>query len=215
MNQGRKLVELCESWWDNPGGSSDALVRVAENFLRCLAWGQWEMSNAGPTLILSVQGAEETQLDFAFLPPGKLDPSSKVVDPGLDFAIAARPLVVACRDGGARYVLVTDLCRSYLYDADSDELLLHADSPQLFLREIFDEVTRECVDEGGLHEVRRPSRSMMARHLGEWEQRWIRTITGGNEETQPIAEQFIDQLVIARFFLERSEERRVGKECRL
>ncbi len=204
MNQGRKLVELCESWWDNPGGPSEALVAAAENFLRCLAWGQWQMSNAGPALVFSVQGAEETRLDFAFLPPGKLDPSSKVVDSGLDFASASRPLVAACREGGARYVLVTDLCRSYLYDADSDELLLHADSPQLFLREIFDEVTRECVDEGGLHEVRRPSRGMMARHLGEWEQRWIRTITGGNEEIQAIAEQFIDQLVIARFFLEAS-----------
>lgn len=202
MNQGRKLVELCEAWWDNPSSSVEGLRATAENFLRCLAWSQWEETHAGQSIVLSVTGAEGSQLDFAFLAPGKLDPSSKVVDPGLDFATAARPLVTACREGGARYVLVTDFCRSYLYDSDSDELLLHADSPQLFLREIFDEVTRECVDEGGLNEVRRPSRSMMARHLGEWEQRWIRTITGGNDELQATAEQFIDQLVIARFLLE-------------
>lgn len=202
MNQGRKLVELCEAWWDNPGDTSEALMKAAEGFLRCLGWGEWQTAHAGPALLLEVQGTEGTKLNFAFLPPGKLDPSSKVVDPGLDYATAARPIAAACRDHGARYVLISDLCRSYLYDLDTDELLLHADSPQLFLREIFDEVTRECVDEGGLHEVRRPSRSMMARHLGEWEQRWIRTLTGGADDVQPIAEQFIDQLVVARFLFE-------------
>ncbi len=202
MNQGRKLVELCERWWDNPVDDSEALQRAADGFLKCLGWTQWETAQVGPALLLGVQGTEETKLCFAFLPPGKLDPSSKVIDQGLDYATAARPIAAACRENDMRYVLITDLCRSYLYDIDTDELLLNADSPQLFLREIFDEVTRECVDEGGLHEVRRPSRSMMARHLGEWEQRWIRTLTGGSEDVQPVAEQFIDQLVIARFLFE-------------
>jgi hypothetical protein len=95
---------------------------------------------------------------------------------------------------------VTDLGRSYLYDTQHDELLLHADSPQLFLREIFDEVTRECVDEGGLLEVRRPSRSAMARQLRDWEQRWVERLAGDDETD--VAEQFMDQLVIARFLSE-------------
>jgi hypothetical protein len=89
-----------------------------------------------------------------------------------------------------------------LYDTGHDELLLFADSPQFFLREIFDEVTRECVDEGGLHEVRRPSRSGMARQLREWEQRWIESLSGGDGEALPAAEQFIDQIVIARYLAE-------------
>jgi len=72
----------------------------------------------------------------------------------------------------------------------------------LFLREIFDEVTRECVDEGGLAEVRRPSRSSMARQLREWELRWMERLSDGDADSLPVAEQFMDQLVIVRFLCE-------------
>lgn len=202
MNHGRKLVELCEAWWEQPAGSVDALKRVGGEFLGCLGWEAAQTSDAGHAVTFEVHGTEGTRLDFAFLPPGRLEPSSKVVEQGLDYSPSAHHAVQTSRDHGATYVLVTDLCRSYLYDAATDELLIYADSPQLFLREVFDEVTKECVDEGGLVEIRRPSRSVMARHLRQWLQRWTEALTAGDEHQDSAAEHLLDQLVVARFTLD-------------
>ncbi len=202
MNQGRKLVELCDKWWDEPSLTLEDLRRVANEFLGVLGWDSWNAVDTPPGVVFETGSSEAARIDFAFLPAGQLDPSSKVSGCGLDYSPAAREVTAACAARGAQFVLVTDLCRSYLYDTSHDELLLFADSPQLFLREIFDEVTRECVDEGGLQEVRRPSRSSMARQLREWEQRWMERLADGEEEAMPVAEQFMDQLVIARFLCE-------------
>lgn len=202
MNQGRKLVELCDRWWDGVSESHGDLAHVAREFVGVLGWDDAEWIDIDPALIARATGADGSRLDFAFLPPGYLEPSSKVSGAGLDYAPIARMVTGACRERGTRFVLVTDLGRSYLYDTEHDELLLYADSPQLFLREIFDEVTRECVDEGGLFEVRRPSRSAMARQLREWEQRWIEKLAADDDEGPGTAEQFMDQLVIARFLCE-------------
>ena len=143
-----------------------------------------------------------------------LTPPSQVIGLGLDFCDSTRWRVEEAKEHHFDYALITDLYRSYLYDVETDELLLSSDTPAIFLIEIYDEISKECVQEGSLREIRRNPKSIKARQLRDWRARWATTIeqqAGGSEE---VAAALMDRLFVLRFLAEREVDRKGGSGLR-
>lgn len=203
-NAGR-IIRLCESWWDK----IDVLTqgeqqRYAEELLRLLGWdillpfspGAAAESMSARTYVLRPNA--QTALAVYFVMPGTLEPPSAVVDQGLDFCYATRQLADEARGMNVTYALITDLHRSYLYDLRTDELMLRADEPREFEAEFSDALRRGNAERGALDEVRREPRSVSARRLREWCERWIATLATRGRISAETASIAVDRLMVVR-----------------
>ncbi len=211
------IQRLCESWWEKLADSTREDQHLyAEEFLSLLGWGDSEELEPAavpghPTTLSYVirSGGHSTMVAY-FVLPGVLDPPSNVVKKALDFCPITRALTDMNRVFGARYAFVTDLFRSYLYDAKSDDLLLYADTPAAFVAEFGDVLARSNVESGTLDEVRRQPRSYVARQLREWIHRWTETLMGDWRAPEEAAWLAMDRLVMLRFLAEHDILRRPG-----
>ncbi len=216
MDQARELIKLCEDWSKNTTGAADRdLHGCFEKYLSLLGW---ESAKPFESAFLDVSGVVEApdgiSLVVYFTAPDALVPPSNLLGLGLDFCDSTRWRVEEAHEHGFDYALITDLYRSYLYDVETDELLLTSDTPSIFLIEVYDEITKECVDEGSLREIRRNPRSTVARQLRDWRSRWSTSIeqqAGGSDE---IAANLIDRLFVLRFLAERELDRKGGSGLR-
>lgn len=214
----QEITRLCESWW----GQLTDNARVdqhpfAEQLLALLGWRRAASLDSRPVLAhvgavsYLLRGEGETAPVAAhFVMPGALEPPSAVIKRGLDFCETTRLLVNETRALKLDYAYVTDSGRSYLYDARTDELLLGADGPAEFRREIAVVLNPAHVEQGSLDAVRREPRSESARRLREWCQTWCDTIAAEsrlNEETGFLA---IDRLLVLRFLFEHDILKRPG-----
>lgn len=203
-NAGR-IIRLCESWWDK----LDALTqteqqRYAEEFLRLLGWdlllpfspGAAADSMSARTYVLRPN--PQTALATYFVMPGTLEPPSGVVDQGLDFCHATRELADEARGMNVAYAFITDLHRSYLYDLRTDELLLRADEPREFDAEFSEPLRRGNAERGALDDLRREPRSVSARRLREWCERWIAALSERARISQDMASIAVDRLMAVR-----------------
>ena len=200
------IMKLCESWW---GRLADATRVEQQAFVRrlldLLGWEEplpfsprQGAAAMGAATYLLQAGNGATTAAF-FLPPGALEPPTPLVDRGLDFCPATRVLVEETRSPGVQYLLATDLFRSYLYDLRTDELLLFADEPRTFNLELAPVLQRPRVLEGSLEDLRRQPRSMAARRLREWSQRWIDTLCMRGRIGEETASLALDRLFVMRF----------------
>ena len=209
------IVRLCESWWDK---LADATRLEQQTFIRrllaLLGWEQpipfspqpgAETLGAVPWLL---RAENQTTLAAYFLPPGTLEPPSTVMERGLDFCWTTRTLCGETRAPGIHYVLVTDLYRTYLYDARTDELLAGTDDPRAFDADIAPALQRDCMDQGALDDLRRQPRSAVARRMREWSQRWTDTFVLRGRVSEEIASMAMDRLCVVRFLAEHDIMRR-------
>jgi hypothetical protein len=209
------IVRLCESWWDK---LADATRLEQQTFIRrlleLLGWDQpipfspqpgAEQLGAVPYLL---RAENQTTVAAYFLPPGTLEPPSTVMERGLDFCWATRTLCGETRSPGIHYVLVSDLHRTYLYDARTDELLAGTDDPRRFDAEIAPALKREAMDQGALDDLRRQPRSAVARRLREWSQRWTDTFVLRGRVSEETATLALDRLHVVRFLAEHDILRR-------
>jgi len=209
MTYAHELGRLCESWWKRGAESSaDARYELAEQFLALLGWEDADPVALPASAIelntVSYLLAEPTHgaVTCHFLMPGILAPPSAVVEQGLDFCGATRALLDASRPLKCRYVFVCDFFRSYLYDVHTEELLLHADTPDDFQRE-FGTVLCCCeMREGSLAEVRRQPRSYLARQVREWCQRWSKRLVAESAQPEEATIVALDRLVLLRYLVE-------------
>jgi hypothetical protein len=205
-----KIVTLCESWWATLANSTrHDQHQFAEQFLGLLGWAGSEAAPirvewahpSGTAYVL--RGGAETAVAAHFVGPGLLDPPGSLVERGLDFCTTTRKLVSDTHAANIPYALITDLYRSYLYDVRGDELLLHADTPRDFDRELTPVLGKADVERGALEEVRRPPRSHAARQLREWCQRWCSQLcTEHPLLTEEAASAAIDRLLVTGFLLD-------------
>lgn len=209
------ITQLCESWWEQLADATRIEQnRGAEELLRLLGWEQ-------PVPFTPPEGASEigavpyvlrcggqTAFTACFVLPGVLEVPSEVVGKGIDFCTATRTLVSELRTLGASHVLISDFYRSYFYDARSDELLLHADQPKVFSTEIVPILRRAEVERGSLGELRRQPRSVVARRMREWAERWTKTIAHRSAIAEEKAGIAIDRLFVIRYLFDRDILRR-------
>lgn len=210
-----KITQLCTSWWDELAHASKAeQQRYAKEFLSLLGWGQplpfttKEAAAQFGALPYVLRAGGQTAIAVYFVMPGALKPPSAVVEAGLDFCPATRVLTDEARELSVSYLLVTDLQRTYLYDVRTAELILYADDPRTFNQTCGPALIKSNVERGSLEEIRREPRSVVARHLREWRQRWTHAIAregGMAEETACIV---MDRLTLVRYLFDRDILRR-------
>lgn len=217
MRTTSSIQRLCESWWEKLANSTREDQHLyAEQFLALLGWSDPdELEPAAvpghpTTLSYIIRSSGQTNMVAYFVLPGVLEPPSTVIKRNLDFCSITRALIDMNRVFGAQYAYVTDLFRSYLYDAKTDELLLFADTPAAFTAEFGDVLFRRNVEAGSLDEVRRQPRSYVARQLREWIHRWTETLMNEWRAPEEAAWLAMDRLVTARFLAEHDILRRPG-----
>ena len=221
MELAEGIRKLCEGWWEEVSDSARGEQRgFAERFLTMHGWSGLEplSTDEGPagasTLTYLLQANPGSALSAHFLSPGILRPPAEIVDRGLDFCETTRLLVQLARSKNAHYCLITDLFRSYLYDARAEDLLLHANSPSEFEREFGDVLARIEVAQGALDDLRRQPRSYVARQLREWALRWVEMLSTNMRVSPETAVLAIDRLFVLRFLANHDILRRPGWDYR-
>lgn len=211
------IQRLCESWWEKLADSTREDQHLyAEKLLALLGWNESdELEPAAvpghpTTLAYIIRSGEQTSMVAYFVLPGVLEPPSNAIKRSLDFCPITRALVDMNRVFGAPYAYITDLFRSYLYDAKTDELLLVADTPAAFTSEFGDVLLRSNVEAGSLDDVRRQPRSYVARQLREWIHRWTETLMSEWRAPEEAAWLAMDRMVTLRFLAEHDILRRPG-----
>lgn len=210
-----EISRLCESWWERLADSTKLEQhRYAEELLHLLGWEQpVPFSPKGAAAALSaapylLRARGQTTVAAYFVMPGTLEPPSAVVERGLDFCPATRALVSEAGSVNINYVFISDLYRSYFYDARTDELLLYSGDPKTFNREFAPVFKQAHVERGSLEELRRQPRSTVARQLREWCERWIDQIASRGRIPEEKASLALDRLMVIRFLFDHDILRR-------
>lgn len=209
QNSASEIAKLCESWWGRLTDSSKVEQRAY--VMKLLALLDWDLpipfspqdtAERLNALTYLLRGDGQTTIATYFLMPGALDAPSTVIEKGLDYCSTTRALMQESQSPNISYVLISDLYRSYFYDAHTDELLLHADDPTTFNREIADFLKRGQVARGALEEIRREPRSVTARRLRDWRKRWKRSFSEYNQVCETTLDALMDRLIVIRFLFQ-------------
>lgn len=210
MEPSVEITKLCESWWECLSDSTRAdHLDYAKRFLSLLGWGDTvaqemttKIEGASAPVSFVLRGGGQSAIATYFMLPGSLEPPTSIVERGLDFCTSTRRLVEGTRKSNINYAFVTDLFRSYLYDAFTDELLLYSDTPAAFNRDVANVLTKAGVERGALEEVRRAPRSSAARQLREWCHHWIEILNTETDVDEDTAFLAIDRLLVLAYLFE-------------
>lgn len=210
-----KVTRLCEAWWERlaDAGKSEQ-HRYARELLQLLGWehalpfSPREGAGGPAALPFVLRAGGQTAIAAYFLMPGVLQPPSRVVDRGLDFCPATRHLADQARELSVACMLATDLQRAYLYDVRTDELIAHADDTRGFNAICTGVLSKAQVERGALEEVRREPRSVVARRLREWCERWIGAAAREGNLSEDTASLLVDRLIVVRYLFDRDILRR-------
>jgi hypothetical protein len=209
-----KVTRLCEAWWERlADAGKNEQHRYARELLQLLGWEHAlpfsPREGGGPAALPFVlRAGGQTAIAAYFLMPGVLLPPSRVVESGLDFCPATRYLADQARELSVTCMLATDLQRAYLYDVRTDELVAHADGARAFNTLCVETLTRAQVERGALEEARREPRSVAARRLREWCERWILAAAREGNLPEETASLLVDRLIAVRYLFDRDILRR-------
>ena len=226
----QEITKLCETWWGKMADNTKVdQQRFAEQLLSLLGWkGLVPLEPRKHLAQVScitymLRGGPQTLVAAHFVMPGALEPPATVAQQGLDYCETTRLIIAEGPSPQADYAFITDLYRSYLYDARTGELLLAANTPAEFRREFGDTrmrggargvLSKANVERGSLEEVRRQPRSQVARQLRQWCQHWIETLASDQHLTEHLACLAVDRLLVVRFLFEHDILKRSGWRLR-
>ncbi len=221
MESSHEIAKLCESWWGKlADNTKEDQHRFAEQLLNLLGWGTVTPIESKPVLAhvgsasYVLRSGAQIAVAAHFVMPGALDPPSSLTKRGLDFCDTTRLLVNETRALNVDYAFITDLYRSYFYDARTDELLMSADSPAEFRRDMADPLRQADIESGSLEQLRRPPRTEVARHLHEWCHYWRETIVAHSGLADDAAFLVLDRLLVLRYLFEHDILKRTGWRLR-
>ncbi|MCX5757138.1 MAG: hypothetical protein NTU83_01260 [Candidatus Hydrogenedentes bacterium] len=208
METSHEITKLCESWWGKlADNTKEDQHRFAEQLLNLLGWRTVASIESKPVLAhvgsasYVLRGGAQIAVAAHFVMPGAIDPPSSLAKRGLDFCDTTRLLVNETRALNVDYAFITDLYRSYFYDARTDELLMSADSPAEFRRDMADPLRQADIESGSLEQLRRPPRTEVARHLHEWCHYWRESIVAHSGLADDAAFLAIDRLLVLRYLV--------------
>lgn len=222
-----EITKLCETWWGKMADNTKAdQQRFAEQLLSLLGWKGLVPLDPKPHLAhvscitYMLRGGPQTCVAAHFVMPGALEPPANVTQQGLDFCATSRLLMAESAHLQADYAFITDLYRSYLYDARTEELLLTANTPPEFRKEFGDArgardvLSRSNVERGALDEIRRQPRSHVARQLRQWCEHWVDALAGDQRLPDNLAWLVIDRLLVLRYLFDHDILKRTGWRLR-
>jgi hypothetical protein len=209
------ISKLCESWWTQVTDATKIEhQRYVQSLLALLDWDQpipYTPQAGAAALSVSpflLRAGGQTAVTAFFVLPGTLEPPTATIERGLDYCPATRILVDDARQINVNYALISDLNRSYLYDARTDELLLHADDPKTFESDFVPVLRKTQMERGALEELRRQPRSVVARRLREWLAHWQENLCAQLSVTETQAHMVLDRLLVVRFLFDHEILRR-------
>jgi len=206
MDQGHSIKQLCDHWWKNKhSGAREKDIRsVTEEFLQILGWETHEAidSETSDAAYLVRGRRDETTIAFHVIDSMKLEPPSLVVERGMDYCDCTLMLSGEAHEDGYQFVAVTDFNRFYLYEVTSDELLIHADSPQQFTMEMMESLQKDVVDDFAFDDLHRSPRSLKARQLRCWCEDWFHKLSHREYDAERAADAILDRMVMMRFLYE-------------
>jgi hypothetical protein len=230
MESSSEISRLCETWWGKIADSAKAdQNRFAEQLLALLGWQNTGTGKSGLVIPFPspgnfsapfnhfsyiLRGQAQPAVAAHFVMPGTLEPPALVTQRGLDFCEATRVLVFETAALNVDYAFITDLYRSYLYDVRTEDLLLAANTPSDFRRDLVSVLTRTNVERGSLEEIRRQPRSHVARQLREWCHHWHEFFRGDCKLSDELAQQAMDRLLITRYLIDHDILKRTGWRLR-
>lgn len=207
MQSFEKLTKMCNGWLNLPVHEfAEHQKQFALELLAQLDWDNLAAINMAKTALPAnsyLMRLEDNPLIAAhILTPGTLEPPTSVLNNSLDYCQCTRLLVNGTRKLNVPYAFITDFARSYLYDTDTEELLISADSPEFFARDMAVELIGPAIKDGELDEIRRSPRSAVARSLREWRARWDDQIAEQSGQSEEEAALTIDRLLVLRFLFD-------------
>ncbi len=217
MQSSCEITRLCETWWKNVSDSQrKEQPRFATQFLELLGWDtitQMDIrsfTSDPASLTYTLSGPASGTIVAHFVMPGALSSPSDMLESRLDFCESTRILVNVTQVMDIRYAFITDLNRSFLYDADAEELLLFAESPEMFNEEIAGELSKAAIQEGSLDDLRRHPKSYQARRLREWCVKWRELMGEKHGIPEDACSLAIDRLLLIRYLFDHDILRRPG-----
>ncbi|MEX2015552.1 MAG: hypothetical protein WD873_02870 [Candidatus Hydrogenedentales bacterium] len=198
------LLGLCVRWWDRAAHADGD--ETLNTLLGYLGWenaascdrAAWPAASA--MAALDIGGGASAVL--VLLPPGALEAPSALMERGLDFCQRTRAIVTAAAKQRVDLVVVTDLAAFYVYEVEAEEIILHADSPEWFMRDVAPEIAANALCDADNTELRRPPRSQSARQLRDWRNRWRKALNmaaGFEPEVEEgLADLALDRLIVLR-----------------
>lgn len=212
------FADLAERWTTGNDVPRDVRTDHAVRFLDLLGWENakaLDMPKPPETCARFVlRAGGQTALDCHFLIPGLLESPERLIEQELDYCPLTRRLTHAAGRLNLRYVFVTDLQNFYLYDGDTDELILSAASPAAFNAEMAKSLTKLNVESGALEEIRRQPRSYVARQLRAWIDRWSETYARELDVSKDDVIELFDCLLVMRYLFEHRVLGRPGDSIR-
>ena len=214
-----QINRYCESRWGLDKLSAidkhDFQNQVKE-LLRVLGWSQPLPFSLQPETSINalpflLRVDKDRQLTSYFTRPGSLTTPSELLSQGLDFSLLTQMLVRDAQQGRVPYVFICDLNCAYLYDADSEEMLLSAEDVHSFNQDFIAVISRDAVANYSLNELRHPPRSAAARQLREWSLRWINLLNVENGLPLDTATILTDRIFMLRFLFKCDLFRRTRK----
>jgi hypothetical protein len=206
MDQARLVLTLCDEWWSKKqSGADPGDCRTAgETFLRLLGWKTWETisSEVGDASFVVHGRRAHSTVAFHVIHKMKLELPSSLVERGMDYCDCTLMLAGEAQEDGYDFVVVTDFNRFYLYEVQSDELLVYADSPREFTTDMMEGVTKEVVDEIAFEDMHRNPKSLKARQLRRWCQDWFNKLAHREYNAERAADAILDRMVMLRFLYE-------------
>ena len=221
MESAVEITRLCAAWQEQLSVSTrHDQQRYAEQFLTLLGWGESRAVDVATkdaslsSVSYILRSGSEGGVIAHFTMPGSLESPGSLVERGLDFCESTRLLVNGARRLNIGYAFITDFQRSYLYDVQLDELLLHADSPQIFEGCMPSVLSRAAIERGALEELRRAPRSQSARQLQVWCHHWLDTVQARLPGVDQHAPVLIDRLLVLRYLFDHDIMKRPGWRLR-
>ena len=212
-----ELEKLCAHWWEKLADSTKSQQHhFAERFLELLGWQEptpiavQALAPRLSTMAYILRGPGADCVAACFVMPGALEPPTAVQERGVDFCETTRVLVNAAQALRTRYAFITDMHRSYLYDAQTEEILLFADTPEAFRGEMEEVLQESAVHNGSLEQLRRQPRSYAARQLREWTHRWEQAIANAGRLPEETASLALDRLIVLQYLVQHDILKRSG-----
>lgn len=212
-----ELEKLCATWWERLADATKGQQHhFAEQFLTLLGWDEptpiavQALAPRLAAIAYILRGPGSDCVTACFVMPGALEPPSVVQERGLDFCETTRVLVGAAQSLRTRYAFITDMHRSYLYDASTEEILLVADSAEQFRGEFEQAMHATEVRNGSLEQLRRQPRSYSARQLREWVHRWEQSLGQQGRIPAETTALVLDRLIVLRCLVESAVLKRSG-----
>ncbi|MCX8064236.1 MAG: hypothetical protein N3G21_03605 [Candidatus Hydrogenedentes bacterium] len=195
-------IHIPDCWWRLAYNSTGLeRYRYSEDFFNRLGWETFTplpetktMRELGCFNFLLATPNQKT-LQVIIVPKDSIYLPSKVKNNYLDFCPLSRILLQEIDKVYSAFIFITDFSKFHLYSLRDNTLILWADYPAQFIRDIAPYLLHENVTKDVLEEIPRVTKSIFAKEIRDWFSYWhkklLETVKLPEEKTDTLLDRFI------------------------